>query len=86
MVLVAVAQQQPQVDRVEPHRAHALVLRPVGHLVAAQLLVGEAFGADVDAPRRQGDAVVAGEAQVEPDEARGGAGGHGEEVKLDTRR
>lgn len=78
VVAVAVAQPQPDVGGVEPHRAHALPLPPVRLLVPDQALAGKVLGQDVDAQRGQRDAVEAGRAEKPADDVAGGAGGHGQ--------
>ena len=70
------AQSVPDVLCVELDRPHALVLRPVRSLVAAQALVAHPLGQHEHTERRQRDACEAGELQPPPD-GRGGGADHG---------
>jgi hypothetical protein len=69
-------QHLPNVGRIVPHRAHALPLLPVRLLMPDEPVAVHMLGQDVDPPRREADARVAGRAEHPGDDVAGWLGGH----------
>ena len=69
-------QHLPDVGRIVPHRAHPLPLSPVRLLMPDQAIAVHVLSQDVDPPRREADARVAGAAKEPADDVGCGLGGH----------